>query len=366
MAGIFILATSCISTQMAGPVPQKATPIAAPPKPLAPMPILAQRIQALERCLQKKGMAEADEKAAKEILDTYRALQMTSSKTLTSEDQERLIQKLFYSLMLVEERFFEGSVGGPVHPSPPKTTLYIREVQFPLPGKESQQPAGTIAKAGPPLSVNSQETTVPPTPLEDKSQGEVPENRIESAVDFNLLLQKVNDLVQSREYEEATRLLVKAETRTAAGPAREIILRAKEQIDAERKIPQTRDDVDGGDTRKIQEKTRNLLEQEKFEEAISQLKNVGGTSPTPREKELARLKARAEAGLINRERNRAAKIFLKAKRISDPDLKREELSMSRDILTDLILNYPNSSLIPTLEQNLQVVEQTLQGLTDAH
>jgi hypothetical protein len=366
MAGVFILATSCISTQKAGPVPQKAAPMAAPPKPLAPVPILAQRIQALERCLEEKGMAEADEKTAREILNTYRALQAASSKALTSEDRERLIQKLFHSLMLVEERFFKGSVGGPNHPSPPKTTLYIREVQFPRPEKENQADARTVVRTGPPLPIESQEAEAPPKPAEVKDQRDVPEDRAEAAVDVNLLLQEVNDLIQSGKYEEATRLLVKAEAKTVAGPAKEIILRAKEQIDAERKIPRISDDVNGGDTRKIEAETKDLLEQEKFEEAISQLKNVEGASPTPHEKELARLKERAETGLINRERNRAAKIFLKAKRTSDPDLKREELSMSRDILAELILNYPNSSLIPTLEQNLQVVVESLQVLTDPH
>ena len=88
------------------------------------------------------------------------------------------------------------------------------------------------------------------------------------------------------------------------------------------------------------------------------------TSPEPNEEHLTRLKESAVTGLINRERNRAAKIFLNAKKINDPTLKREKLSVSREILAGLIRDYPNSSLIPTLEQNLQVVDQTLEPLTE--
>jgi hypothetical protein len=363
MAAIFLLTTSCLSTQKTAPPPQM-TVSATAPKPLAPMPILAQRIQVIERIIKENGMVEDDEKAAKEILSTYRALQMASSKSLTLEDQEKLIQKLFYSLMLVEGRFFEKNSNNPKHPPSRGSTLYIRELQFPLSKVESRKPAEIVTAPKPLRPMGSEENPTPITPPEDKRQKGMAVHDAEANLDFNLLFQEVNSLVKRRKYEEATRLLSKAERKTVAGPAREIILRAKEQIDAEKETAPMVEDISGRDAREIEDEAKHLLEQEKFEEAINRLDAARNTSSEPHEEPLTRLKDSAVTGLINRERNRAAKIFLDAKKTNDPTLKREKLSLSREILADLIQDYPDSSLIPTLEQNLQVVDQTMQALAD--
>ena len=364
MAVIFILAPSCLSTQKAGPPPQETVSVTAPPKPLAPMPILAQRIQALEHCIKEKEMAEGDEKAAKEILDTYRALQMASSKASTLEDQERLIKKLFYSLMLAEEKFFDKNTDKPKHPSPQKGTISIRELQFPLPSKNSPKPARTVTAAAPSPPVNDGEAMTAVLPTEDKNRKDSPDHRVEASLNLNLLFQEVNTLLKDRKYMEADRLLSKAERETGAGPAREIILMAKEQINAEKESVPMPEAFSGKDAPIIEEEAKHLLEQEKFEEAITRLHAAESASPGPDEEHLARLKESAVTGLINRERNLAAKIFLTAKKIDDPTLKREKLSMARDILADLILDHPDSSLIPTLKQNLAVVERTLQTINE--
>ena len=364
MAVVFILATSCLSTQKAGPPPQKAVSVTAQPKPLAPMPILVQRIQALERCTKEKEMAEDDQKAAKEILSTYRALQMAASKALTLEDQERLIQKLFYSLMLVEEKFFGKNMDKPKDPSPRKATISIRELQFPLPGKGSPKPARTITATGPFPPVDDGKALTAILPTEDTGGTDSPDHPVEASLDLNLLFREVNSLVKDRKYGEAGRLLSEAERKTGAGPAREIILRAKEQINAEKESAPMPEAFNDKLALEIENEAKNLLEKEKFEDAISRLHTVEKTSSKVNERQLAQLKESAVNGLINRERNRAAKIFLKAKKIDDPTLKREKLSMSRDILANLILDYPNSSLVPTLKQNLEVVEQTLQTLNE--
>jgi len=325
------------------------------------MPILAHRIQALERTMENNGITEDDGKIAKEILSTYQALQIASSKALTFEDQEELIQKLFYSLILLEEKYFKKNTAKP-NPSPRDTTLYIRELRLPFSGEAITKPAETatmpmtshqIHGKKDPISVKSGETKIP---------NGLTENRFEVAVDLNFLLQEVASLVQVRKYEEAILLLSEAEKKTVAGPAREIILRAKEQINAERTSIPMPQDINGGDARKIEEEARHLLEEEKYEEAITRLHAIESSRPGHNEEMLAKLKDNAVNGLINRERNRAAKMFLKAKKINDLALKRETLSISRDILTDLLLNYPDSSLIPTVKRNLEVVEQALDEL----
>ena len=115
------------------------------------------------------------------------------------------------------------------------------------------------------------EDPTPVTPPEDERQKALADHGVEIGLDFNLLFQEVDSLVKRRKYEEATRLLSEAERKTAAGPAREIILRAKEQIDAEKETVPTIEETNVRDARKIEEEAKELLEQEKFEEAISRL-----------------------------------------------------------------------------------------------
>jgi tetratricopeptide (TPR) repeat protein len=77
-------------------------------------------------------------------------------------------------------------------------------------------------------------------------------------------------------------------------------------------------------------RAKQLVEAEKFEEAVS--------------------------GIVNRERNRAAKAFYAAKQTDDPVKKETYLRSSYDILKELNDKYPSSNLIKKIKSNLTTVE----------
>ena len=98
---------------------------------------------------------------------------------------------------------------------------------------------------------------------------------------------------------------------------------------------------------------KRLIKQENFEQALAILNESGSKS-----KEIEELKNKAIEGIINRERNKAAKLFLLAKETKELQKKQEYLEESYRILEALILQYPNSDLIKRVKENLaRVVEE---------
>ena len=78
------------------------------------------------------------------------------------------------------------------------------------------------------------------------------------------------------------------------------------------------------------------------------------------------LKEQTIEGLVNRERNRAAKIYLEAKKSWDPANKEKLLRQSYEILKVLIDKYPSSNLNEKLKSHLKTVGDELNklGVTD--
>jgi hypothetical protein len=101
-------------------------------------------------------------------------------------------------------------------------------------------------------------------------------------------------------------------------------------------------------------RVRQLVDAEKFEEAVATIESLGVEGSA---NETARvLMDEAVSGVVNRERNRAAKAFYLAKETDDPVKKETLLRSSRDILKQIIYKYPSSSLIPKVKSNLNIVE----------
>ena len=115
----------------------------------------------------------------------------------------------------------------------------------------------------------------------------------------------------------------------------------------------------GEDTLKLAAK---LIEEEKFEEAISKLEELKENQEFAHETE--EIKELAIEKLINRERNRAAKIFLLAKKTNDPAKRKELLVSSHTILKVLIKEYPSSSLIDRLNRHIKSVENELNKMRE--
>jgi len=174
------------------------------------------------------------------------------------------------------------------------------------------------------------------------------------------LLKAVDELVQKHEFREAKLLLIKQRIRTEEGPELEIIDQALKTVDlAEERFLQEKSAKLSYEKESLKQ-AQELIEEENFEEALAKLETLReAQNMTPEVKELKRI---ATERLIKRERNRAAKYFLMARKTADPTKKEELLLSSYDILKALIENYPSSPMIEKLNDNLRTVREELTKL----
>jgi hypothetical protein len=103
-----------------------------------------------------------------------------------------------------------------------------------------------------------------------------------------------------------------------------------------------------------------LIEEEEYEPAINMLDQIkrGGDSNPDIDKQMVI----AVDKLINKERNRAAKIFLTAKKTDDIKKKEELLRSAQNILNGLIDKYPSSGMIEKIKSNLVSVNVELKKI----
>ncbi len=160
---------------------------------------------------------------------------------------------------------------------------------------------------------------------------------ISSMPDYNFLKQK---LVEWRKNLEEAGL-----------PMQE---KAQQQVGVSEKIKEKKVDLN-----LIITNAERLIEQENFEQALSILNESGVTD----NQDINNLKDKAIEGIINRDRNKAAKLFLLAKETNDLQKKKEYLNSAYRILEALIIQYPNSPLINRIKENLNKVSEELKNLS---
>ncbi|GEM_PF-5058970 len=103
---------------------------------------------------------------------------------------------------------------------------------------------------------------------------------------------------------------------------------------------------------------KELIEKEEYEKALDVI-----SSSEIKDRRLEELKERATEGIINRERNRAARLFLFAKESSDIEEKRKYLLSAYKILNSLIIKYPDYPFIERIKENLKKVEEELRKIS---
>lgn len=171
------------------------------------------------------------------------------------------------------------------------------------------------------------------------------------------LLKEVDGLVKRHKFQKAKLLLIRQRISLQEGPEMETVDRALETLElTEERFQQEKNNraFSENETLKL---ARKLIEEENFEEAVAKLEELRDdrdmTSETKELKDLAVEK------LINRKRNKAAKLFLMAKNTSDPAKKEELLVSSYKILQTLIEKYPSSNLINKLNDHIKNVKEEL-------
>ena len=174
------------------------------------------------------------------------------------------------------------------------------------------------------------------------------------------VLIEVDRLVQNHAFTEAKLLLIKQRLRVQEKSALENIDQALKTVDlAEERYGKEVKTPVSPEREKIELATR-LIEEENFEEAITKLNEIQDESGTF--SETKKLKELAIEKLINKERNKAAMIFLQAKKTDDPAKKEELLISSYHILKSLIERYPSSNLFEKLNDHLQKVKDEMAKL----
>jgi hypothetical protein len=171
---------------------------------------------------------------------------------------------------------------------------------------------------------------------------------------------QVENLVQEHRFGEAMDLLVSKRDEAQSGSQIEMLEQAIRRVELaeEKYIEEKIASIS------VREETlqlaRKLLENEQIEEAISNLNSLEAQEEDSRE--IRELREQAIERLINRERNKAAKLFLAARNTEDPEKKEEYLRSSYEILKALIDKYPSSPLNEKLKDHIAKVTEELEKL----
>lgn len=173
------------------------------------------------------------------------------------------------------------------------------------------------------------------------------------------LISEVARLIADNEYQQAKILLVRRRLKTQDEAEINLLDQAfqrVEQAEADYRVQIQSGAVEEDPLRVA----KNLIDVEEFERAIETIDALDGDeSVSP---EAAKLKLQATEGLINRERNRAAKLFLMSKNTQDPVKKKDYLVSSHTILKHLVDKYPLSPLNKKVKDNMDTVENEMKVL----
>lgn len=165
------------------------------------------------------------------------------------------------------------------------------------------------------------------------------------------VIDMVEQKLQAHAFDQARVLLLqKRQDTTLSRAERETIDQALDRVEKAKRASQGRE-------KKALEKIRGLLEKERYEDALSLLEDL--RSQGIQDYELTDLQRAATEGLINRERKKAAALFLRARSAASSLEKKEYLRRSHDILQQLLDKFPSSPSRDRILQNLETVDKEL-------
>ena len=182
------------------------------------------------------------------------------------------------------------------------------------------------------------------------------------------ILKKADELVKSGDREKAEFLLYQHRLRLEDGPEAEAVDYALESLGdtattspppAEPEGPSPAE-PEGPTVAEVVKMASALIDGEKYEEALvklNELKQKESLTPDGQ-----KLEARAIEKIINRERNKAAEIFLRARNTADPEKKEELLKSSYNILKAVADKYPDSPLNKKINDNMRAIENELKKI----
>lgn len=173
-------------------------------------------------------------------------------------------------------------------------------------------------------------------------------------------LAKIKALVDEKKFEHARDLIKKRRHQTTSREELERLSEAIKEVDKQEDLfLQERISVLSEQSQVLRQ-AEKLIEKEKYDQALSKLDLISGE--LAHNMEVSRLKQAAISGIINRDRNRAARLFLAAKQTTDPVKKERYLRACLEILKTLVEEYPSSPLISKIKDHIQKVTEELERL----
>ena len=169
-------------------------------------------------------------------------------------------------------------------------------------------------------------------------------------------LDQVKALVERGDFDGAKLLLLRLSLRLEGEEEAELVEEAMRSVEAAEKTVLAREVTDPFQRRQALELAADLIEQERYEEAIAQIDTVllwGGEFGA----EAKQLQDLAVEKIVKRQRNEAARLFLMARNTRDPARKEEYLAASYDILKALVEKYPQNPLRQTIHDNMRRIEE---------
>jgi hypothetical protein len=195
-----------------------------------------------------------------------------------------------------------------------------------------------------PIDKGKQPAPAEPSPLPESAHG----------LSIDVLLKRVDELVKIHAYDEAKLLLLQYRIRVQDGPELETIDQALQSVETAQSLYDTERFKKEKREKEIILLVHEQIEKEEYAEAIEALDRFAGLQDMT--KETLSLRETAVKKLVNKERNRAARFFLMAKRTREPSKRETYLLSSYHILKGLIEKYPSSPLIEKLNSHLQKVK----------
>ncbi|MFW6099208.1 MAG: hypothetical protein ACOC79_01790, partial [Thermodesulfobacteriota bacterium] len=184
-----------------------------------------------------------------------------------------------------------------------------------------------------------------------------PKPGLATFTELDPLLEGVDALLEKNQFQEAKLLLIRHRLTFEDPEQTETIDTYLQKIEALAQEYEEERMIREAYVQETLEGAKRLLEAEKFEDAVDKLSKIEGD-----EEFMAASKAlreRAVENIINRERNRAATLFLEARRTQDPSKKEQLLQQSFEILKALADKYPSSPLHKKVLSHIDIVKKEL-------
>ncbi len=174
------------------------------------------------------------------------------------------------------------------------------------------------------------------------------------------LMKQVEEHIQSHDFDGARALLIQKRDSGISASESETIDQAMKSVDRAEDVFLGKRIVSLSPEEKAQKDIRRLMEDEKYDEVVSRIEKL--KLEGIQSDDLKNLELEATEKLINRDRKRAAGLFLKAKKTESLVEKKNYLNMSRVLLENLLHNFPSSPLQEKIKRNLESVDEELQKL----